>query len=107
LQSLPVYVVIRLCTSEDRIVQYWNGLDDQLDIQIDVLDDLVRYAISHHLYCSYWISEAQEVARANPWLTYGEQLHRMREFGVTLPELDLIDDKPFDARMIRAFCAYL
>ena len=45
---------------------------------MDVLDDL--YA------------EAIEVAKFNRWLTYCEPIHRIREFGVRIKELDLIDE---------------
>ena len=77
--ALPVWVVIRLCTNEDRIVEYWNGIDEQLELNMDVLDD-------HR-------GEAKEIHKANPWLVYGEPLHRMREFGVSIKELDILDEK--------------
>ena len=32
-------LVIRLCTSEDAVVKYWNNIDSQLEIDVDVLDD--------------------------------------------------------------------
>jgi hypothetical protein len=45
---------------------------------LDILDDLV--------------GEAKEIEMKNRWLVYGEPLHRMREFGVTLKEFDLLDE---------------
>jgi hypothetical protein len=30
----------------------------------------------------------------NSWLTYGEPLHRLREFGTIAKEMDLIDEAP-------------
>ena len=48
------------------------------ELRLDILDD-----------CT---GEATEIAKINPWLTYGEPLHRMREFGVTLKELDMLDE---------------
>ena len=45
---------------------------------MDVLDDIK--------------GEAIEVRTANRWLNYGESLHRLREFGAAIKEMDLIDE---------------
>jgi hypothetical protein len=39
LEKLPCYVVIRLCTDDDKIVNYWNEIDNQLELQLDILND--------------------------------------------------------------------
>ena len=78
LQSLPVIVVIRLCTDDDRVCDYWNNIDSQIELEIDVLDDL--------------FGEAKEVTSSNPWLTYGEPIHRLREGGIPVKEFDLLDE---------------
>ncbi len=91
LQSLPVGVIIRLCTDERRIANYWNSIDSQLELDMDVLDDLK--------------GEAIEIRRRNPWLTYTEPLHRMRELGMIQKELDILDERPLSLGQIRLFCS--
>lgn len=90
LEHMPVWIVIRLCTDEARVVNYWNNIDSQLELNMDVLDDLSR--------------EAKEVHSGNSWLTYGEALHRVREFGIPLKEMDLLDEKKLSPDELRTMC---
>ena len=93
LHDLPVWVVIRLCTNESRIVQYWASVDNEIELNMDVLDDP--------------IGEAQEIHKANKWFNYGVPLHRLREFGITAKEMDALDEAKLSAEQMRAFCGFL
>jgi hypothetical protein len=90
LKDLPVWIVLRFCTDDENIIKYWNNIDSELELNMDVLDD--------------FFGEAEEIHQVNPWLTYGEQLHRMREFGVTLKELDKIDESLLSADEMVKVC---
>ena len=51
--------------------------------------------------------EAQEIHKVNPWLTYGEPLHRLREFGVSIKELDIIDEQLLPLEQFKRICKLL
>ena len=93
LKKLPAWLVIRLCTNEQRLVDYWNGIDKELEIEVDVLDDLV--------------SDAREVQAVNDWLVYGEPLHRMREFGAAAKEFDLVDETALGSEQMKALISHV
>ncbi len=92
-QNLPVWLVIRLCTDNPFVVDYWNNIDTELEIEMDVLDDLQ--------------GEAEEVHTVNKWLAYGEPLHRLREFGATIKEIDLIDESLLSVEQMVVMCKLL
>eukprot|EP01006_Ploeotia_vitrea_P046621 TRINITY_DN67042_c0_g1_i5.p1 TRINITY_DN67042_c0_g1~~TRINITY_DN67042_c0_g1_i5.p1 ORF type:complete len:331 (-),score=12.05 TRINITY_DN67042_c0_g1_i5:134-1126(-) len=93
LHDLPVWVVLRLCTDEDAVVNYWNGIDSQIELDLEILDDLT--------------SEAKEVNEKNTWFTYGEPLHLLRQFGINIKELDMLDEAKLSVDQIRDVCAII
>ena len=48
LDQLPVWVVIRLCTNEDNMVNYWNNIDSAIELNMDVIDDPLGEAKEIH-----------------------------------------------------------
>ncbi|KAL7522496.1 hypothetical protein ACHAWX_007197 [Stephanocyclus meneghinianus] len=87
--SLPVKIVFRLFTDDERAIDFYNSIDTK-STSIDVLDD-------------YW-GEALEVYLHNPWLTYGLGLHRLREVGLAWSILDAMDERPLSIDELYQFC---
>ena len=54
-------------------------------------------------------AEASEVVEYNPWLTYGEPLHRAREFGVCVSAIDRLNERLLSrqVRPLITHCAWL
>ncbi len=86
-------MILRLCTEEKEVIQYWNNIDNQLELDIDVIDDQ--------------LGDAKQVNDVNGWLVYGEPIHRLREFGASMKELDIIDESTMSSEQMRMICAYL
>ncbi len=94
LSKLSIYLFYLLTCNVvcyyNSLRRYWNDIDSQLEVRIDVLDDLC--------------SEGGEIHKRNPWLTYSNILHRMREFGVSLQEFDSLDERKLSLEMMRKVC---
>jgi len=93
LEGLPIWIVIRLCTDEEKIVSFYNDLDDNLELSLEVLDD--------------FNGEAKEIYEHNKWLNYTLALHRMRELGFHDRVFDLIDERSLTKGELRQFLVIL
>jgi len=76
-----------------QVVQYWNKVDEELELDLDVLDDLK--------------GEAKEVCSFSPWLNYGMPLHRLREWGCMNKLFDLLDEKALSHSEMRELLVLL
>ena len=93
--ALRFRLVIRLCTTEGEVVAYWRDIAAQL-MRAAPSPGMTVTVIGTH------VSVAAAVARLNPWLTYGEALHRAREWGAAIPGIDDADTRPLRPEEARA-----
>lgn len=90
LKDLPVWLVLRLCTNEDKVISYYNKVEADIEMSMEVVKNLN--------------TECDEVTELNPWLFYTEPLHRLRESGCNRHEVDLLNEGKLNASQIRDFC---
>lgn len=64
-----------------------------MELEIDVIDDLS--------------GEAKEIHKVNPWLTYCDSFHRLREFGVSFKEFDMLDESKLSLEQARKICTMI
>jgi hypothetical protein len=88
-EGLPVWMVVKLCTDEESVVDFWNDLDEVVELSLEVLD--------------VYPSEALEVHKENPWLNYGLPLHRVREIGFYDKTFDFLDERPLEKEELVPF----
>jgi hypothetical protein len=93
LEGLPIWIVVRLCTDEDQVVEFYNNLDSELELSLEVIDDFV--------------GEAEEIYEHNKWLNYALPLHRIREMGFNHKLFDLLDERPLTKDELLEFFALI
>lgn len=93
LEGLPIWLVIRLCTDDDEVVEFYNNLDNQLELSMEVID--------------FFNDEAKEMFDTNPWINYSLPIHRMRELGFQHRIFDLLDERKLTLSEVREYCMLL
>lgn len=91
--NFPVWVVFRLCTNNQEILEYYNGLDLLLERPVEVLND--------------FMDESLEVHKCNPWINYCQPIHRCREFGFHHRLFDLMDERPLTLDEAHDYCCLI
>jgi len=94
LQKLPILLLIRLCTDDERAIHFYKTLElDFQKVDIEILDDFE--------------AEAEEVVTMNPWMNYAMPIQRAREWGFRHPLLATLRERPLTHEELRDFCAML
>jgi len=93
MNRLPIWMVIRLCSDDRKVIDYYNAIDEKMELRLEVLDDFPR--------------EAKEIHNYNKWLNYTLPLHRCREMGFKHRMFDLIDERKLMLSELRDFCMFL
>ena len=87
LEGMPIQIMIRLYTEEEEVLEYWQDVSAHLDLDIIILR-------GHK-------AESHIIAEHNKWLTYGEPMHRLREFGVLIPAVNSLGSRQLSRREIK------
>ena len=93
LEGMPIKMIIRVCSSDRNIIEYWDNVNADLDIDVLLLNDLE--------------GEGCNIHKNNNWLTYGIPLHRAREFGLMVPEIDSLSYRPLSRSEIKIIAQIL
>lgn len=93
LSTLPVWIVVRLCTQAEDVVKFYEALNQTNGLHIEVLDD--------------YFSEAQDFYRYNKWVNYALPLHRAREMGVKHRMFDLVIERKLTLSEVKEYFAFL
>lgn len=87
-----VQCVIRLCTDDTEVTSFYNTVDRDIELPIDIVNDM-------------W-EESRAIYRLNPWLTYTTHLQTIREAGTQARVLDWLDERALTPTEV-ALCTQL
>jgi hypothetical protein len=93
-QDLPTRLVVRLCTQDHGVVQFYRNLERRLlNLDFRVLDD--------------YFEEAKAVVRYNKWINYAMPLHRAREMGFSHPLFSVLNERKLDLKEVQDYFSML
>lgn len=93
LEGFPLRIVVRILTEDKELIEYWQHINSTLNLDICILTSLKE--------------EAAASEKKNSWLTYGEPLFLLREFGVEIPGLNMLPYRQLPKEKIKAICQLL
>ena len=93
LELYPVWIIIRLCSSDEETMAFYKGLDNELERNVDVVLTLSN--------------EMRSVRSVNPWLNYTYPLQYCRESGSHIRLFDIINERPLTLDEVISMCKIL
>jgi hypothetical protein len=93
LQTLPVWIVLRLCTTEKDVLKFYQKMDKHLERPLECIAN--------------YTNEGKEIRTFNSWLNYALPLHRCREMGYHHRVFDLLDERELTIEELREFLELL
>jgi hypothetical protein len=92
--DLPSCLVVRLCTQDHGVVQFYRNLERRLlHLDFKVLDD--------------YFEEAKTIVRYNRWINYAMPLHRAREMGFSHPIFSVLGERKLDLKEVQDYFSML
>merc|ERR1711998_365519 len=94
LATLDAHIVLRLCTDDQPVVDFYGDIDAEVELSLEVLDDIE--------------SEADELRKKwNGCIAYTPLLHKIREGGSFFKVLDILDERALTRGEIYLLLQYL
>ena len=93
IQHYNTSITVRLCTDQESVVTYWDNIDKNLEIRLDIIDS--------------YTDEKPSVKRMNPRLKYEHSMHKLRVFGVVSNDFDRMDEARLTDSQIESLNALL